>query len=116
MAFLAPIGYALGVGTAATATAAATGTAAAAIVGGLVVAGTAATIAGAAGAFNQDQPNYEIPSLPAPVEAPKAEEAVKAEEEDKLRRGYAAQQSTVLTGPRGLLAPAPTSKKSLLGE
>ncbi len=116
MAFLAPIGFALSVGTAATATTAATGVLAASLVGGAVLAGTVASIAGAAGAFKGGSKMPEIPGMPTLLSptAPAKEEEVKATETKKLRKG--ATKSTILTGPLGLLAPAETKRKVLLGE
>ena len=49
------------------------------------------------------------------VPPPPSEPVVRKEETAKVRKG-ATGRKTLLTGPRGLLEPAPVSKKTLLGE
>ena len=56
-----------------------------------------------------------VSSVPAPAITSSADDAkLKSEEEKKLRRGRSVRQ-TLMTGPQGLLEPAPVSKKTLLG-
>jgi hypothetical protein len=55
----------------------------------------------------------EVPPVPAPVPAPAAEAEVKEDETKKIRKGAA--QSTILTSAQGVLEPAATKKKTLLG-
>lgn len=109
MAFLAPIGYAVGVGSAATATAAATGTLAASLVGAAAVGAAGYGIAGAVRKNNVKSPDVLLSSMKSD------DKSIKEAEEKKLRKGRTSRQ-TLLTGPQGLLEPATVSKKSLLGD
>ena len=112
MAFLAPIGYALGIGTAATATTAATGVLAASLVGGAVVGAAGMGIAGAIGGAQGS------PSMPQGAQSPMAptiEESRRQSEATALGKRRK-RTKTVLTdlGDQNLLSPSVTGK-SLLG-
>jgi len=61
----------------------------------------------------QKVPSVSAPSAPA-ITTAADDAALKAEEEKKLRKGKT-QRQTLMTGPQGLLEPAPVSKKTLLG-
>jgi len=50
-----------------------------------------------------------------PVAAPPAEKEVKEDETKKIRKGME-NQSTILTSGQGILTPANTQKKVLLGQ
>ncbi len=124
MPFLAPIGFALGVGGAATATAAATGVLAASIVGGAVVAGTGlaigTTIAGqrqqkkaqARGREAQEAAIRRSEEAQKKIATAEATAATGARE--KTRRIARRRTKTILTEP-GAFAP-PTAQKTLLGQ
>jgi hypothetical protein len=119
MAFLAPIGFALGVGSAATATTAATGVLAASLVGGAVVGGTAAGIAGMVKSASQKMPEVKSaapPQVTATVPTTAEEKATVVEaEKRKLQQGRTG-RSTILTSPQGILTPANVGIKTLLGQ
>lgn len=60
-------------------------------------------------------PQISQPAAPVIPPPPPKEEAVKEEEKKKLTKGRE-KRSTLLTGPRGILEPAPVGYKTLLGE
>jgi len=112
MAFLAPIGYALGVGTAATATTAATGVLAASLVGGAVLASVGMGIAGAVTGGRDSTPNL------APMPKAPSEAQARAEAEKEARQRASRRTKTILTdlGDENLLAEGKTEGKTLLGQ
>lgn len=58
-------------------------------------------------------PSISMPPSP-PIVSDANQDAIKEQEKKKIRRG-AAQSKTLLTGPQGLLEPAPVQRKTLLG-
>ncbi len=62
-------------------------------------------------------PSAPPPPAPPPAPAKKAGEAVRRarDESKKKSRSMAGDASTQLTGPRGLMSPANTANKTLLG-
>lgn len=58
----------------------------------------------------------QISQVPPPAITTNADQdKIKEDEKAKLRQGRKT-RSTLLTGPRGLLEPAPVSQKTLLGQ
>lgn len=133
MPFLAPIGFALGVGTAATATAAATGVLAASIVGGLTVAGVGLGIRGAvvgskaqkAASRRGEEAQRETVARSEKIQKqiagdkeagiPSATEKAAAAAKETAKRISKRRTKTILTSPIG--APQPdVAKKTLLGQ
>ena len=118
MPFIPAIGYALGVGSAATATAAATGTIAASIVG----AGALGLGAFAAKSFISSIAPPQTPQQPfnrnvqAAKDLESAQSTASTDAADIIRRRRRAGTQTVFTDPLGVSDKATTSRKILLGE
>ncbi len=121
MPFLAPIGFAMGVGTAATATAAASGVLAASLVGGLTLATAGLGIASIAKgskqtATPQAKSIIQAPAAPSFTESTPTQESALAVAEREAKAQRKRRTKTVLTdlGDTNLLSPSVTGK-SLLG-
>jgi len=63
---------------------------------------------------SQKTPQISVPPTP-PITKQSDQNAIIEEEKKKIRKGRTSRQ-TLMTGPQGLLEPAPVSKKVLLGE
>jgi len=64
------------------------------------------------------QPKVEMPPMPEPPPPPEPQKEarrVRASRDD-VRKRAALLSNTVKTSPQGLLSPAPTAKKTLLGQ
>ena len=59
-------------------------------------------------------PEIRMPAMPALPATPPTTGTLLTEEKKKIRKG--ATRGTILTGPRGILEPADTYRKTLLGE
>ena len=118
MPFLAPIGVALGVGTAATATVAATGVVAASLVGGLALgAGGLLFKSLLTGPESPGQPAQPA-SLTSGADSSAAEiqkQADIAAQKNRLELARRKRTGTTLTSPQGLLSTEQSSQKTLLG-
>jgi len=87
----------------------------AATVGGTAIAMTAASVgASMAMSGGSKTPDVLMPKAPA-ITTSQDKDAIAAAEKKKLRQGASA-RTTLMTGPQGLLEPAPVSRKALLGE
>lgn len=64
------------------------------------------------------QPKVEVPPMPEPPTPPEPQKEVKRvrQSQEETRKRAALLSNTVSTSPQGLLAPAPTAKKTLLGQ
>lgn len=63
---------------------------------------------------SQKVPQMSVPQAPS-ITSTQDQNALAEAEKKKLKQGRVARQ-TLMTGPQGLLEPAPVSKKVLLGE
>jgi len=116
MPFLAPIGVALGVGTAAAAGVAATGVIASSIVGGLALgAGGLLFKSLLTGPKTPDQP-ASLSSTGTPSSAAEIQkEADITAQKNALALARRKRTGTTLTSPQGLLSTEESSQKTLLG-